>query len=56
MHIQTVLLRTFNALKRAHQRRVARRQLMKMDYYSLKDIGMTHFDVIREANKPFWKR
>jgi len=33
-----------------------RRALAKLDAHSLRDIGITHSQAKREADKPFWKR
>ena len=32
-----------------------RQQLSQLSEHMLKDIGLTHADVQREINKPFWK-
>lgn len=48
-------------LKMAHtlviwsERAKSREVLRTMDYYRLRDIGLTPADVYRESNKAFWK-
>ena len=32
-----------------------RRHLARMDYYLLRDIGLSRLDAKREINKPFWR-
>lgn len=32
-----------------------RRELLQMSEHDLRDIGLTRVDVIREAEKPFWR-
>lgn len=34
----------------------SRRALMQLDERMLKDIGLTHADVVVETDKPFWMR
>lgn len=35
-------------------RRASRRQLTELSDYTLRDIGLSRADVLREAGKPFW--
>lgn len=37
------------------KRSADRKYLAQMPSYMLKDIGMNHYDAMKEANKPFWK-
>lgn len=37
-----------------HQRYRQRQQLLMLDDNSLKDIGISKADALREARKPFW--
>ena len=38
-----------------HQRAHQRKQLLKLDKFQLKDIGISAADANREGRKPFWK-
>ncbi len=37
------------------ERASSRRDLMKLDHRQLKDIGVSRFDAVTEAQKPFWR-
>jgi len=39
-----------------NRRSVERNQLLRLEDYLLKDIGISHQDAVLEARKPFWKR
>ncbi len=41
-------------LRKWRRRRRSRALLVQLDDYLLKDIGITHAEAEREANKPFW--
>ena len=38
-----------------HQRWQQRRQLAELDAHLLRDIGVSPWEAIREASKPFWR-
>ena len=47
--------RTNETLHLWRERAVMRHELADLDDYILRDIGLTRSDVMREADKPFWK-
>ena len=42
-------------LKRWRERARQRRALATLDERTLRDIGITRYDAIRESGKPFWR-
>ena len=38
------------------ERANGRRDLMKLDNRMLEDIGVSRFDAVKEAHKPFWQQ
>lgn len=44
------------ALRRMRMRARLRRDLERLDERMLRDMGATHTDLQREADKPFWRR
>jgi uncharacterized protein YjiS (DUF1127 family) len=49
------LRRTLAVLDMWRQRLRSRRELVMLDDRSLRDIGLTRYDALREARKPFWR-
>jgi uncharacterized protein YjiS (DUF1127 family) len=49
------LRRTLAVLDIWRQRLRSRRELVLLDDRSLRDIGLTRYDAVREARKPFWR-
>jgi uncharacterized protein YjiS (DUF1127 family) len=47
--------RLLSRLGLLQQRQRSRRQLLRLDQYALKDIGISRTEAILEAEKPFWK-
>ena len=45
----------FNILITWQQRIEERRQLLEMSDRMIRDIGLNRNDILREANKPFWR-
>jgi uncharacterized protein YjiS (DUF1127 family) len=41
---------------RSRQRRTLREIVERNDFHLLKDIGVSHEEALREADKPFWRR
>lgn len=38
-----------------YQRAKSREQLKNLDSHLLNDVGLTPYDAMKEANKPFWR-
>lgn len=55
MIIIEIFRRILERLRQLQQRRRTRRQLLTLDQYALKDIGISRSEALFEANKPFWK-
>ena len=49
------LQRFWSRIEQWQQRAEQRKALLALDDRILKDIGITRADVVREAEKPFWK-
>ncbi len=50
------LSKGYQRLKLWRNRASQRYQLQTLDDHTLKDIGITRIDALREASKPFWRR
>jgi uncharacterized protein YjiS (DUF1127 family) len=50
------LRRALTVLGIWRQRLRGRRELALLDERSLRDIGLTRYDALREARKPFWRK
>lgn len=50
-----LIIRFFNTLITWQQRIEERRQLLEMSDRMIRDIGLNRNDILREANKPFWR-
>lgn len=44
-----------NCLRLWRHRQKSRRQLLRLEEYLLRDIGLDRQGAIEEANKPFWR-
>jgi uncharacterized protein YjiS (DUF1127 family) len=55
-HVLTsVVTRGFELLLIWQEREFQRRALEGLDDHALRDIGLSRADVVREADKPFWR-
>jgi uncharacterized protein YjiS (DUF1127 family) len=52
---ESYLRRTRSLLHMWRQRLRSRRELVLLDERALRDIGLTRYDALREARKPFWQ-
>lgn len=50
-----LIYRLFNILLIWQRRIEERRQLLEMSDRMIRDIGLNRNDILREANKPFWR-
>ena len=48
-------IRAMDAILTWHERARSRAQLKQLDQRALNDLGLTHRDVMREIEKPFWR-
>lgn len=55
MIIIEIFRRILERLRELQQRRRTRCQLLTLDQYALKDIGVSRAEALCEANKPFWE-
>ncbi|WP_245574080.1 DUF1127 domain-containing protein [Neptunomonas japonica] len=55
MIIIEMFRRILQRLRELQQRQRSRRELVTLDRYALKDIGISRADALLEANKPFWR-
>ena len=54
--LKAVFARAVAVLREWRQRSRERAQLAMLDERMLRDIGISRGDVLREINKPFWRR
>ncbi|WP_420549734.1 DUF1127 domain-containing protein [Curvivirga sp.] len=47
--------KTWTKVTAAAARWQQRRALKELPNYLLKDVGLSHWDVVEECNKPFWR-
>jgi uncharacterized protein YjiS (DUF1127 family) len=50
-----VMRRLAGAIVAGRRRAAERRMLAELDDRSLRDIGVTRFDIYEEVRKPFWR-
>ena len=53
--LRRVLARMASELRTWRRRSRDRRELAAMSDHSLRDIGLTRYDAVWEASKPFWR-
>ena len=55
MNKTSFFIRVIELLLVWHQRRRERRQLLTLNDWQLKDMGLSRGDAYREGTKPFWR-